>query len=44
MNIDLTAQQIDELSFKCSFGKTRTVGTFKKLGYDDLKAIYQAAR
>lgn len=44
MNIDLTAQQIDELAFKCSFGKTRTVGTFKKLGYDDLKAIYQAAR
>lgn len=43
MNIDLTQEQIETLSFKCCFEKKRLVGSFKKLGYEDLIAIYKAA-
>ena len=27
----------------CSYNNTRTIGAFKVLGYDDIKAVYQAA-
>ena len=43
MNLNLTDEQIDTLASKCSFEKTRTVGSFKKLQYEDLIAIYKAA-
>ena len=34
---------IDELAEMCSFGRTRTIGSFKALNHDDIRAIYQAA-
>lgn len=34
---------IDELVELCSFGRTRTIGSFKVLDYSDIRAIYQAA-
>jgi alcohol dehydrogenase YqhD (iron-dependent ADH family) len=44
LGVKLTDAQIDELSFKCSWGKTRTVGLVRPLGFEDIKKIYQAAR
>lgn len=32
-----------DLALRCSFQKTRTVGTFRPLGYEDMLLIYQAA-
>ena len=32
-----------ELASRCSYGKTRTVGTFRTLGYEDMLAIYHKA-
>ena len=43
LKVNASEEQIDTMALKCSFNKTRTVGTFKKLGYEDLKLIYQAA-
>lgn len=34
---------IEELAWCCSFGETRTVGTFQKLNCKDLEAIYHLA-
>lgn len=34
---------IDELAELCSFGRTRTIGAFRALDHDDIRAIYQAA-
>ena len=34
---------IDALTELCTFQRTRTIGAFKVLDYDDIKAIYQAA-
>ena len=31
------------LASRCSYGRTRTIGTFRVLGYDDILAIYQLA-
>ena len=32
-----------ELASRCSYGKTRTIGTFRVLGYDQILAIYRRA-
>ena len=34
---------IDVLTELCTYNRTRTIGTFRALDYDDIKAIYQAA-
>jgi len=34
---------IDELADLCTYGKTRTIGTFKVLNYNDIKEIYKMA-
>lgn len=44
LGIDLTAEQIDLLAYKCSFEDTRTIGGFQKLGRTDIRAIYEAAK
>ncbi|MCX7615243.1 MAG: iron-containing alcohol dehydrogenase, partial [Clostridiales bacterium] len=36
-------EQIKELSYKCTFGETRTIGSFMKLGLKEIKEIYQLA-
>ncbi len=43
LGLSLTEEQLDELAFKCSFQKTRTVGSFKVLDYDDMREIYKRA-
>ena len=32
-----------DLASRCSYGRTRTIGTFRVLGYDDILAVYQLA-
>jgi alcohol dehydrogenase len=44
LGIDLTDEQIEELAYKCSFKKTRTIGGFKTLNFDDILEIYKMAR
>lgn len=44
LGIELTDVQIEELAEKCSFYQTRTIGDVKKLGKDDMKKIYKAAK
>ncbi len=44
MGIDLTDDQIEQLADKCSNGGTRTIGAFRVLEKEDMKAIYQMAR
>ena len=34
---------LTELASRCSYGKTRTIGTFRVLGYDQILAIYRSA-
>ena len=34
---------IEDLALRCSFRKSRTVGTFRKLDYEDMLQIYRAA-
>ena len=40
----LTEEQIEELAEKCTYFGQRTVGRFKVLQKEDLKAIYRMAR
>lgn len=44
LGVDVTDAQIEELATKCTFFGKRTVGCVKKLGKEDLIAIYKAAR
>lgn len=44
LGIDLTEEQIEELSEKCVWGGRRTIGNFKVLKKEDVKAIYQMAK
>lgn len=44
MGIQLTDEQIDELAEKCSNNGTRTIGAFRVLEKEDMKAIYKMAR
>lgn len=39
----ITEEQIAEMAFKCSEGKTRTVGGLKVLSYEDMVEIYRMA-
>jgi len=36
-------EDVDELADLCTYRRTRTIGTFKVLGYEDIRAIYQSA-
>lgn len=38
-----TAEEIETLALHCSYDKTRTIGTFKTLGYEDMLKVYQEA-
>ncbi len=44
MDIELTEEQIKELSYKCSFNNTRTIGGFKTLTIEDMEKIYRMAK
>ncbi len=44
LRLNLSDSQIDELAYKCSFQKKRTVGSFKVLDYDDMREIYRLAK
>ena len=44
LGLTLTEAQIDTLAEKCTFFGTRTIGQFRQLGYEDIRAIYRAAR
>ena len=37
-------KEIENITEECTFGKSRTIGSFKILNYDDIKAIYNACR
>lgn len=39
----LPAEKLETLAYGCSRAKTRTIGTFKQLGYDDILKIYMSA-
>ena len=39
----LDEEKLTDLALRCSYQKTRTIGAFKVLGYDDILAIYRAA-
>lgn len=38
-----TEQEILDIATECSYGKTRTIGSFKVLGFDDIVNIYRMA-
>lgn len=44
MGIELTEEQIAELALKASFYETRTLGTFKVLGKEDMAEVYRLAK
>ena len=44
LGITLTDEQIETLSYKCSFENTRTIGVVKKLNMEDMANIYRMAR
>ena len=44
LGIKPTDEQLDELARKCSFDNSRTIGAIKKLGIEDIRKIYAAAR
>lgn len=39
----LSDAELESLAVKCTYGKTRTIGSFKKLNYDDILQIYKMA-
>ena len=39
-----TDEEIEKIAWECTFGRKRTIGAFKVLGYDDIVAIYKACR
>lgn len=43
LGISPTKEEIEELALKCSHNKTRTIGTYIKLNYDDMVKIYKQA-
>ncbi len=44
LGVDLTDEQIDELTWKCTFYGKRDIGSFKVLKAEDIKAVYRLAR
>lgn len=43
LGIEASAGDIEEMSEKCTFFGKRTIGNFKNLGYNEIKAIYEMA-
>ena len=39
-----TDEEIEKIALECSYGRKRTIGSFKTLAYDDIVAIYKACR
>ena len=39
-----TDEEIEAIATECTYGRTRTIGSFRTLGYDDIVAIYKACR
>ncbi|MCR5369850.1 MAG: iron-containing alcohol dehydrogenase [Clostridium sp.] len=39
-----TDEELEAIAVECTYGRTRTIGGFKELGYDDILAIYRMAR
>ncbi len=37
-------EEIESLATECTYGRARTIGSFKTLDYDDIAAIYRACR
>jgi len=35
--------KLEAMTLECSYNKTRTIGSIKKLGYDDILNIYKAS-
>ena len=44
MGIELTDEQLEELTVKCTFFGRRKIGRFQTLDHDDIKKIYEMAR
>ncbi len=44
LGLELTNEQIDELSWKCTFFGKRAIGSVKVLELEDIKAIYHMAK
>lgn len=44
LGIRLSNEDINTLAYKCSFEGKRTIGAFRKLSQEDMKAIYTLAR
>lgn len=44
LGIRLSNEDINTLAYKCSFEGKRTIGAFRKLSQEDMKAIYSLAR
>lgn len=38
-----TEEGLNDLALRCSFQKTRSIGTFRKLSYEDILAVYHMA-
>ena len=41
--LSIKENDLEELAMRCSFGKTRILDGYKKLGYDDILTIYKMA-
>ena len=39
-----TDEEIEAIAWECTYGKTRKIGSFASLGYDDIVAIYKDCR
>ena len=44
LGITLTDGDLDRLADGCSRGRSRTIGSLRVLDWDDMRAIYEAAR
>jgi hypothetical protein len=44
LNRDVSEKDCEELAINCSYKKSRSIGSFKSLSYDDMYNIYMAAR
>ena len=39
-----TDEEIEAIAEECTYGRKRSIGSFRVLGYDDIVAIYKACR
>jgi len=44
LNREVSEKDCEELAINCSYKKSRSIGSFKSLSYDDMYNIYMAAR